>query len=74
MSVATCRRNELEAEHDAVLLAGGSEQPFDFFEKSPGRELDGLRFAMTFLPQQNRRVVGSSRSATSRRSRRTAST
>ena len=33
---------ELEARHDAVLLAGGSEQPFDFFEKSPGRDLDGL--------------------------------
>ena len=28
--------------HDAVLLAGGSEQPFDFFAKSPGRDLDGL--------------------------------
>ena len=26
---------ELEASHDAVLLAGGSEQPFDFFAKSP---------------------------------------
>ena len=48
----------LEAEHDALLLAGGSEQPFDFFAKSPGRELDGLVFAMTFLPQQNRRVAG----------------
>ena len=47
---------ELERKHDAVLLAGGSEQPFDFFEKSPGRDLDGLHFAMTFLPQQNRRV------------------
>ena len=34
------------------------EQPFDFFEKSPGRELDGLVFAMTFLPQQNRRIAG----------------
>ena len=49
---------ELEAGHDAVLLAGGSEKPFDFFEKSPGRNLDGLHFAMHFLPQQNRRVSG----------------
>jgi len=48
----------LEASHDAVLLAGGSEQPFDFFAKSPGRELDGIHYAMTFLPQQNRRVAG----------------
>jgi len=50
--------SELEARHDALLLAGGSEQPFDFFAKSPGRDLDGLVYAMTFLPQQNRRVAG----------------
>jgi glutamate synthase (NADPH) small chain len=49
---------ELEEKHDALLMAGGSEQPFDFFAKSPGRNLDGLVFAMTFLPQQNRRVSG----------------
>jgi glutamate synthase (NADPH/NADH) small chain len=49
---------ELEDKHDALLLAGGSEQPFDFFANSPGRDLDGLVFAMTFLPQQNRRVSG----------------
>ncbi len=51
---------QLEAEFDAVLLTGGSEQPFDFFAKSPGRELDGIHFAMEFLPQQNRRVSGES--------------
>jgi glutamate synthase (NADPH/NADH) small chain len=49
---------DIEDSHDAVLLAGGSERPFDFFEKSPGRDLDGLHFAMDFLPQQNRRVAG----------------
>jgi glutamate synthase (NADPH/NADH) small chain len=49
---------KLEAAHDALLLAGGSERPFDFFETSPGRNLDGLVFAMDFLPQQNRRVAG----------------
>ena len=48
----------LESKHDAVLLAIGSEQPFDFFAKSPGRDLDGLHYAMDFLPQQNRRVSG----------------
>ena len=48
---------DLEASHDAVLLTGGSEQPFDFFETSPGRDLDGIHFAMQFLPQQNRRVA-----------------
>ncbi len=53
--IAAC---DLEDKHDAVLLAGGSERPFDFFEKAPGRDLDGLHFAMDFLPQQNRRVSG----------------
>jgi glutamate synthase (NADPH/NADH) small chain len=53
----TVSANELKDAHDALLLAGGSEQPFDFFAKAPGRDLDGLVFAMTFLPQQNRRVA-----------------
>ena len=52
------KARKLEKDHDAVLLTGGSEKPFDFFEKAPGRELDGLHFAMHFLPQQNRRVSG----------------
>jgi glutamate synthase (NADPH/NADH) small chain len=54
----TVSARELEDAHDAILLAGGSERPFDFFERSPGRDLDGLVYAMTFLPQQNRRVAG----------------
>jgi glutamate synthase (NADPH/NADH) small chain len=54
----TVSARELEDAHDALLLAGGSERPFDFFEASPGRDLDGLVFAMSFLPQQNRRVAG----------------
>ncbi|HRD77491.1 MAG TPA: glutamate synthase subunit beta [Hyphomicrobiaceae bacterium] len=49
---------ELEGKHDAVLLAMGSEQPFDLFARMPGRDLAGLHFAMDFLPQQNRRVAG----------------
>jgi glutamate synthase (NADPH/NADH) small chain len=48
----------LEGKHDAVLIAIGSEQPFDFFAKAPGRDLDGIHYAMDFLPQQNRRVAG----------------
>ena len=43
-------------DHDAILLAGGSETPRDL--EVPGRELDGVHFAMEFLPQQNRRVGG----------------
>ena len=45
---------ELVARHDAVALAGGAEKPRDL--PIPGRELDGVHFAMEFLPQQNRRV------------------
>jgi glutamate synthase (NADPH/NADH) small chain len=48
---------ELEANHDAVLLSGGSEKPRDL--PVEGRDLDGVHFAMEFLPQQNRRVAGS---------------
>src|SRR5690606_34555165 len=43
-------------EYDAVALTGGSEQPRDL--PIPGRELDGIHFAMEYLPQQNRRVSG----------------
>ncbi len=52
------KSREIEDQHDAVLIAIGSEQPFDFFAKAPGRDLDGIHFAMDFLPQQNRRVAG----------------
>lgn len=45
---------EVIAQHDAVILAGGSEKPRDL--PVPGRELEGVHFAMDFLPQQNRRI------------------
>jgi glutamate synthase (NADPH) small chain len=45
---------QLVAEYDAVVLAGGAEKPRDL--PIPGRDLDGIHFAMDFLPQQNRRV------------------
>ena len=48
---------DLEANYDAVLLTGGSEKPRDL--PVEGRDLDGVHFAMEFLPQQNRRVAGS---------------
>jgi glutamate synthase (NADPH/NADH) small chain len=41
---------------DAVVLAGGAEVPRDL--PVPGRELQGVHFAMDFLPQQNRVVAG----------------
>ena len=46
----------LRDEFDAVVLAGGAEQPRDL--PIPGRELDGVHFAMEFLPLQNKRVAG----------------
>jgi glutamate synthase (NADPH/NADH) small chain len=46
----------LLAEFDAVVLAGGAEQPRDL--PIPGRGLDGVHFAMEFLPLQNKRVAG----------------
>jgi len=47
---------KLLKDYDAVALTGGAEQPRDL--PIPGRELDGIHFAMDFLPQQNRRVSG----------------
>jgi glutamate synthase (NADPH/NADH) small chain len=47
---------QLLAEFDAVVLAGGAEAPRDL--PVPGRELEGIEFAMDFLPLQNRRVAG----------------
>ncbi|HUP05083.1 MAG TPA: glutamate synthase subunit beta [Bryobacteraceae bacterium] len=47
---------DLRKNFDAILLAGGSENPRDL--RVPGRELRGIHFAMDFLPQQNRRNEG----------------
>jgi glutamate synthase (NADPH/NADH) small chain len=47
---------KLERDYDAVLLAGGAEHPRDL--PIEGRHLRGVHYAMTFLPQQNRRVSG----------------
>jgi len=49
---------ELQQTFDAIALTGGSEQPRDL--PVPGRDLDGVHFAMEFLPQQNKRVAGDS--------------
>ena len=48
--------DELRANFDALVLAGGATQARDL--PVPGRELDGIHFAMDYLPQQNRRVAG----------------
>ncbi len=47
---------ELVEEFDAIVLSGGSEHSRDL--PVPGRELRGVHFAMEYLPQQTRRVLG----------------
>jgi glutamate synthase (NADPH/NADH) small chain len=46
----------LRSEFDAILLAAGATLPRDL--TVPGRELDGIHFAMEYLPQANRRCEG----------------
>ncbi|MGY4830738.1 glutamate synthase subunit beta [Sphaerotilaceae bacterium SBD11-9] len=52
----TVSPDELKKNFDAVLLAGGAEQSRDL--PVPGRDLDGVHFAMEFLPQQNKVNAG----------------
>ena len=47
---------DLKDEYDALLIATGAEKPRDL--PIPGRDLEGVYFAMQFLPQQNRRLGG----------------
>jgi glutamate synthase (NADPH/NADH) small chain len=47
---------QLQQEFDAVVIAGGAEQPRDL--PVPGRELQGVHFAMDFLPLQNKVNAG----------------
>ncbi len=47
---------QLQKDFDAVVLTGGSEQSRDL--PVPGRDLDGIHFAMEFLPQQNKVNAG----------------
>lgn len=48
--------NDLMKKYDAVVLAGGAEYPRDL--TVPGRELDGVHFAMDFLSANNKVVAG----------------
>jgi len=43
-------------DYQVLVLAGGAEKPRDL--PIPGRELDGVHYAMDFLTQQNKRVAG----------------
>ncbi|MHB1121554.1 MAG: glutamate synthase subunit beta [Ramlibacter sp.] len=52
----TISPEELREQFDAVVLTGGAEQSRDL--PVPGRDLDGVHFAMEFLPQQNKVNAG----------------
>ncbi|HWZ48546.1 MAG TPA: glutamate synthase subunit beta [Herbaspirillum sp.] len=52
----TIAPEQLKKDFDAVIIAGGAEQPRDL--PVPGRELKGVHFAMDFLPQQNKVNAG----------------
>ncbi|MDP3356454.1 MAG: glutamate synthase subunit beta, partial [Polaromonas sp.] len=52
----TITPEQLQKDFDAVLLTGGAEQSRDL--PVPGRDLNGIHFAMEFLPQQNKVNAG----------------
>lgn len=52
----TISPEQLQQDFDAVVLTGGAEQSRDL--PVPGRDLDGIHFAMEFLPQQNKVNAG----------------
>ena len=52
----TISPEQLQKDFDAVILTGGAEQSRDL--PVPGRDLDGIYFAMEFLPQQNKINAG----------------
>ncbi|NMM37362.1 MAG: glutamate synthase subunit beta [Glaciimonas sp.] len=52
----TITPEQLAKDFDAVIIAGGAEQPRDL--PVPGRELKGVHFAMDFLPLQNKVNAG----------------
>lgn len=47
---------KLQSEHDALVLCAGASQPRDL--KVPGRELDGVHFAVPYLTQANKVAMG----------------
>jgi glutamate synthase (NADPH/NADH) small chain len=55
-SASTIAPDELMAQFDAVVLAAGSERSRDL--PVPGRDLQGVHYAMEFLPQQNKVNAG----------------
>ena len=55
----TIKPKELLKKFDAVILAGGAEQPRDL--PVPGRQLVGVHYALEFLIPQNKEIAGDGR-------------
>ncbi len=51
--------NQLREDYDALLMATGATKPFDPTAKAPGRDLDGIQFAMDFLTRNTRSYLDS---------------
>jgi glutamate synthase (NADPH/NADH) small chain len=51
---------KLRQEFDAVILCGGATKPNDFFNKTEGRNLEGIHFAMEFLHGNTKSLLDSS--------------
>ncbi len=51
--------NELLKEYDALLMATGATKPFDPTGRCPGRDLDGIYFAMDFLTRNTKSLLDS---------------
>jgi len=56
LAAETVAPEKLLAEFDAVILSGGAETPRDL--PMPGRELNGVHYALEFLIPQNKEVAG----------------
>lgn len=51
--------NDLLKEYDALLMATGATKPFDPTGRCPGRDLDGIYFAMDFLTRNTKSLLDS---------------
>ncbi len=50
---------QLVSDFDAVVLCVGATKPNDFFAKTPGRDLNGIHFAMEFLTKNTKSLLDS---------------
>jgi glutamate synthase (NADPH/NADH) small chain len=57
----TVSPDQLQKDFDAIVISGGAEQPRDL--PVPGRELEGVYYALEFLIPQNKEVAGDGKNA-----------